>query len=313
MTDQSPAPPSLREAINVMHRAGFAGTSWTLGPEEVAHVLALAASPAPSPSTTVPASSELEIVGYVPEHQIPAGFQFACLSCRVILGNEVALVRLPDAQAQIDALTLERNRWIAACHESVREARDWRAQYHAIKAITPSSEAARLADEAKALSRKFAYEQHTASNAHDGLLSAITLGQFEAAIDRLASLSASQAPAAQWRSIETAPVAKNLLLLWRPVDHAERVRYVPSIVIGSLEYDPVTYLSNGIVWANGMTYDISTHITHWMPLPAAPDAATQQPRGEPADNSRCKFASGGARCVSHCGDSDCAAMASTKG
>jgi hypothetical protein len=52
------------------------------------------------------------------------------------------------------------------------------------------SEAARLATEALALARKFAYEQRTAVDGNDVLLSAITQGQLEAAIHRLASLAA---------------------------------------------------------------------------------------------------------------------------
>lgn len=90
--------------------------------------------------------------------------------------------------------------------------------------------------------------------------------------------------APKWMPIETAPVAKPVLLLWRPIDHAERPRFQHSIVIGSLEYDPVTYLSNGIVWANGMTYDIATQITGWMPLPDIPPEAGEQSAAAPKDN-----------------------------
>lgn len=174
----------------------------------------------------------------------------------------------------------------------------------AVKALTPSSEAARLADEAKRLARE-AIER--AGSGH-GMLSWPVL----AAIDRLASLSASQAPAAP-----------------KVLDDPRLQELFTSCIDGALTsgYQGASPPPEGhwlaFWWKKGQAVAM---------VEEGARRATQQPRGEPADvyrnrqkvdmssgcvdsadNSRCKFASGGARCVSHCGDPDCAAMASTKG
>ncbi len=91
--------------------------------------------------------------------------------------------------------------------------------------------------------------------------------RFEAA--RSALLAHLEGGEQKWLPIETAPVGKPIMMLWRPIDHAERPHFQHSIVVGSLEYGD-DYRPNGIAWANGMKYDIATHITGWQALPAAP-------------------------------------------
>lgn len=72
-----------------------------------------------------------------------------------------------------------------------------------------------------------------------------------------------------WLPIETGPVATKVLALWRPVDHETRP-FHKEIVIGSRCYDFATYKPNGRFYSGGLYYDEATHVTHYMPLPAAP-------------------------------------------
>lgn len=69
----------------------------------------------------------------------------------------------------------------------------------------------------------------------------------------------------QWISVEDRlPPHDQVLLVWRPVDHKERP-FHKEIIVGKMAHG-----STSSVWANGMDYDIETHITHWMPLPSPP-------------------------------------------
>lgn len=68
----------------------------------------------------------------------------------------------------------------------------------------------------------------------------------------------------EWVSVATEIPAGDWLFLWRPVDHEERPFHT-EIIIGKLAHNSTTH-----VWANGRTYDIETHITHWMKLPSPP-------------------------------------------
>lgn len=76
-----------------------------------------------------------------------------------------------------------------------------------------------------------------------------------------------------WQPIETAPVGKTLVVVWRPVDHKARPLH-KEIAIGSRSYDPSTYEPDGRFYSGGMYYDEATHITHWMPLPPPPAKAS---------------------------------------
>lgn len=59
--------------------------------------------------------------------------------------------------------------------------------------------------------------------------------------------------AAKWQTIETAPVGKSVLLIWRPIDHEKRP-FHREVIIGSLAYDD-DYKSNGEVWSATGTCD----------------------------------------------------------
>lgn len=159
----------------------------------------------------------------------------------------------------------------------------------AVKALTPSAESARLAKEAKRLVLMAIIDACKDTGAEPSVsIAARSLDTAYSAIDRLASLSASQAPAA--------PSSREVLRLAKEARSLANAHALAA-------------------YRAGLDRKVMTPETHPVCRAAleAIDAlaAAQQPRGEPADNSRCKFASGGARCVSHCGDSDCAAMAST--
>lgn len=80
----------------------------------------------------------------------------------------------------------------------------------------------------------------------------------------------------EWQPIETAPVGVRLLFWWRPIDgnkHAE------ACVTGSLCYGydathgHITGEKTGKWWNDqlGKEQDV-WHLTHWMPLPEAPNA-----------------------------------------
>jgi len=71
-----------------------------------------------------------------------------------------------------------------------------------------------------------------------------------------------------WQPIETAPVATRLMFWWRPIKPNP---YAECCVIGNLCYQYETGQRNGKWWndALGGEQDI-WHLTHWMPLPAAP-------------------------------------------
>jgi hypothetical protein len=75
-----------------------------------------------------------------------------------------------------------------------------------------------------------------------------------------------------WHPIETAPVAKAILAVWRPVDHEARP-FHKEIVVGSRCHDTRTGQPDGRFYSGGMWYDERLHITHWMPLPAPPRSA----------------------------------------
>ena len=73
----------------------------------------------------------------------------------------------------------------------------------------------------------------------------------------------------EWQPIETAPVATQVLMVWRPVDHLERP-FHREITTGVRCHDEKTYLPNGQTYSGGRYYDEKVHITHWMPLPPLP-------------------------------------------
>ena len=51
---QAVAPWAEADAVALAHRAGFAGTCWTMGPEELVHLLNLTAAPAVAPPAVQP-------------------------------------------------------------------------------------------------------------------------------------------------------------------------------------------------------------------------------------------------------------------
>lgn len=55
---QAVAPWSEADVVALAHRAGFAGTCWTMGPEELVHLLNLAAAPAVAPPAVQPLNDE---------------------------------------------------------------------------------------------------------------------------------------------------------------------------------------------------------------------------------------------------------------
>lgn len=67
----------------------------------------------------------------------------------------------------------------------------------------------------------------------------------------------------EWQPIETAPLNKNVLLWWRPIDDN---KYAECAVIGQ-----ISFYEQG-QWWNGQTgtYQDIWHVTKWMPVPAAP-------------------------------------------
>jgi len=70
----------------------------------------------------------------------------------------------------------------------------------------------------------------------------------------------------EWISVEDneLPASKRVLIYWRPIDHEERP-YHKEIIVGQLAHE-----STSKIWANGMYYDIKTHVTHWQTLPPPP-------------------------------------------
>lgn len=73
----------------------------------------------------------------------------------------------------------------------------------------------------------------------------------------------------EWQPIETAPVATRLMFWWRPIKPNP---YAECCVVGNLCYKYDTGERNGKWWndALGGEQDI-WHLTHWMPLPEAPN------------------------------------------
>lgn len=68
----------------------------------------------------------------------------------------------------------------------------------------------------------------------------------------------------EWQPINTAPVSKELLLWWRPINDN---KYAESVVIGT-----VCYGGLDDKWWNSQRgeYQDIWHITHWMLMPSAP-------------------------------------------
>lgn len=84
---------------NCKFAAGGAKCSWHCG-----DAICLGA---PSPQTPAAAGDGLAVLGYVPEHQIRPGFKFACMADRIIVTDDIGLVRLSDAVAFITRLERE--------------------------------------------------------------------------------------------------------------------------------------------------------------------------------------------------------------
>lgn len=79
--------------------------------------------------------------------------------------------------------------------------------------------------------------------------------------NRMLNYVAPVAP--EWQPIETAPLNKNVLLWWRPIDDN---KCAECAVIGQ-----ISFYEQG-QWWNGQTgtYQDIWHVTKWMPLPTAP-------------------------------------------
>jgi len=67
----------------------------------------------------------------------------------------------------------------------------------------------------------------------------------------------------EWQPIETAPLDKWVLFWWRPINDN---RYAETVTMGQVSSHEV-----GKWWDLTGKYQDLWHVTHWMPLPPAPN------------------------------------------